>query len=210
VADAGRRDADPLLEHAQRVGRDRPRHPPADIGVVADIGREKARLAGHEDRRHDRNVRHVRAGGEIGVVAEERVALRHLGERELAPYRLDRPQQRAQMQRNMRRLRDQPPPGIEQPDRTVPPLLDVRRKRRPDQVRPHLFGNRQEPVRKHLHQDRIGEGALHRFVITLEAPVANVIFDAGGSSPRSGGGGPCEAWWRGHLIAGLRAPSGMR
>ena len=95
AADAGRRDADALLEDAQRVGRDRARHPAADIGVMADIGGEEARPAVDKHRRHDRDVGHMRAGGEIGVVAEEGVAFRHLGERELAQHRLDRAEQRA-------------------------------------------------------------------------------------------------------------------
>src|SRR5204863_332976 len=103
-------------------------------------------------------------------------ALAHLGEREVAPHRLDGAEQRAEMQRDVRRLRDQPTLAVEQADRAVAPLLNVGRERGADKIRAHLLGDGQEAVREHLHQDRIGEvargchpGSAYQVVIPAKA-----------------------------------------
>src|ERR1700720_1971700 len=80
------------------------------------------------------------------------------------------------MQRDVCRLRDQPSGGVEQPDRAVAPFLDVGRERGADQVRSHLLGDRQEAVREHLHQDRIGERARgHLTLMSLRAKRSNLM-----------------------------------
>jgi len=168
MADARRRDADPFLENAQRIGGDRPRHAAADIGMMPDIGGEEAHRAIDKHRRHDRDVGHVGAGGEIRVVAQKGVAVAHLGRRKIAQHTLDRAEQRAEMQWDMGRLGDQPSRRVNQPDRTVAALLDIGRERGADQVRAHLLGDRQQAIGEHLHRHRIGQRArLH--VVTPDA-----------------------------------------
>ncbi|MCY1236737.1 hypothetical protein D9M72_494090 [compost metagenome] len=126
--------------------------------MVRDIGREEAQRAVPEYRRDDVDVRQVAAVGEVRVVADEYIAVADGAGRELREHRLDGAIQRAQVQRDLRALRNEPAGGIEQRDRAILAFLDIGRERRPDERVVHVLGDGKQPVAEHLHLDRVGQG----------------------------------------------------
>ena len=97
VVEFHRRDAQALGIDLRRVRRVRPRHPAADIGVVANRTGERHALALVKERLEDEDVREVHAAVER-VVHDEHVARRHvLGE--VAHDRLHRSRHGAEMRR---------------------------------------------------------------------------------------------------------------
>ncbi|CUK23251.1 Uncharacterised protein [Achromobacter sp. 2789STDY5608615] len=162
--DAAGGDADAFLEDRLQAAGDRAGHRAADVRMVGDVGGEKAQRAFPEHRRDDVDVGQVAAIGQIGVIADEHIAVADLVDQERAQYRAHGAVQRAQVQRDLRALRHQPAGGVEQRHRAVLAFLDVGRERGPHQRVVHVFGDRQQAVAEHLHADRVGQG--HARVVT--------------------------------------------
>jgi hypothetical protein len=153
--DTCNRNANAFLEDRARAAGNRAGHGAADVRVVSGVGRERDEPTLPEHRRDEVDVRQVAAVGEIRIVADEHVAVAHVGERNVAQQRIDAPGERSQMQGNLRALRDQPPPAVEQRDRAIAPLLDVGRERRADQRVVHVLRDGQQAVAEHLHRDGV-------------------------------------------------------
>ena len=155
-------DIDPFLLDGHRLGAHRARRYAADIGVMAARRDEEQKIgpALGEYRRDHGDVGKVRAAI-IGRVQHPHIArLERVG---FAQHRLDAPVHRAEMDGNMRGVRDQPPARIENGAGEVEPLLDVDRARGVLQRIAHLLGDRDEEIVEHFEQDRIGMLAGARF-----------------------------------------------
>ena len=144
---------------ATAVRRHRSRRDAADIGVVAARADEKEYVAARfvENRRDHGNVGQVRAAV-VGRVEHVDIARPHRAG-PLADDRLDALAHRAQVHRQVRRIRHQAAMAIEDGAGEVKPLLDVDRLRGIGQRRPHLLGDRHEQVVEDLQHHRIDVGA---------------------------------------------------
>ena len=138
-------------------GRHRARRAAADVGVVRAARDEVAELAAVrvEDRRHDGEIRQVRAAV-VRRVQEISVAGRELLRAQDALHAVAH---RAQVHGHVRRVRDQRPVGREQRAREIQSLLDVDGVRRVLEHDAHLLGDVHEEVVEHLEHDRIGVAA---------------------------------------------------
>jgi hypothetical protein len=87
----------------------------------------------------------------------------HLLDRAGAQDRSHASGERSQVQRNLRTLRDEPSRAVEQRDRAIAPLLDVRGKRRAHERVVHVFRDRQQPIAEDFHRDRIEDLCGSRF-----------------------------------------------
>ncbi len=115
------------------------------------------------------------AAGEIGVVANEGVALVDLAARIGVQHRFDAPHQRSQMERDVRCLRDEAPTRIEQGNGAVLPFFYIRREGSPDERVAHFLRDGQQPVAEDFQLDGIGKaprGAPDRRFIVHDAPPA--------------------------------------
>ena len=105
---------------------------------------------------HQRDVGQVRAAG-VRIVDDGHVARRPSATRSSTARHRQR--RRAEVHRDVRRLRHQPPLRVEQRARVVAPLLDVRRKRRPRQRHAHLLGHLRQAMVPDLELRRRGTRA---------------------------------------------------
>ncbi|MCY1543078.1 hypothetical protein D9M68_788730 [compost metagenome] len=113
LRDAAGGNADAFLEDGFQPAGDRPRHCATHVGMVRDIGREKAQFVAPENGGHDVDVGQVAAVGQIGVVADEDIAFADLADGIRAQDRPHRAVQRAQVQGDLRALRHQPALDVE-------------------------------------------------------------------------------------------------
>jgi hypothetical protein len=120
--------------------------------MVRPVGRVTHEPPAVEDRRNDRDVRQVRAARER-VVHDRDVSL--LQRPQPRPNPGHRCRHRPEVNRDVRRLREQLTVGIEQRTRKIPPLFDVGRERHPLQRDPHLIGRGFEEVAEELKLDGI-------------------------------------------------------
>jgi hypothetical protein len=142
AADAHGRAADALLEDVVVTALD-------EVGVVAEVGHEAHSRALVEDGGHEHDVGQVRAAALIGVVADEHVSGGDVVSVSVSD-RSDHPRQRAQVQRDVLGLVEQPALGVEDRGGAVLALLDVGRDRGAHEHHRHLVGHRAELVGDHL------------------------------------------------------------
>ena len=103
------------------------------------------------DRRDERDVGQVRAAG-VGVVEGEDVAWL----RAVVDDRGDRLRHRAEVHRDVLRLRDHPAVGVEEGARAVAALLDVRRAAALDEHHAHLLRDADEGAHEDRQRHRVG------------------------------------------------------
>ena len=140
---ADRRQPQAFLVDLRRE-RHRPRRHPADVGVmraIGDVGEGPAASA-QEDGGHHRHV------GQMGTARERVVQHRHVAgaERHAGDRGADGQRRRAEVHRDVRRLRDERAAGVEDRAREIPSLLDVRRHRRAAEHDAHLLGHGGKPL----------------------------------------------------------------
>ena len=148
----GRGEHDPLLCQGLRVGRHRTRTDPADFRVVGPAGDVPEAPSVEVNRRHQGDVRQVRAP-ERRMVGDDDVALPH-------PESFDQAANAqahgAEMNGDMRCVDHQPALGVEQGAGKILPFLDVGRDRRPLQHRAHFLGDAPETTAHQLQFDGLG------------------------------------------------------
>ncbi|MNV37484.1 hypothetical protein D3C71_1290060 [compost metagenome] len=155
--DAAGGDANAFLEDRLQAARDGPWHRAAHVRMVRDVGGEEAQHAVPEYGGDDVDVGQVAAIGQIGVVADENVALADVIHGVGAQDRAHGPVQRTQVQRNLRALRNQPAGRVEQGHRAILAFLDVGGERRAHQRVVHVLGNGEQAVAEDLHADGVGQ-----------------------------------------------------
>ena len=150
------RDDHALFRQVAGLGRHRTRPDAAQLGVVGPVGDVAQQPAVHEDGRDDRDV------GQVGSTVARVVRHRDVAGAELQ-LRRDPSHafaERAEVDRNVGRVDQQPPFRVEHPAREVETLLDVHRHRRPLQHHAHLGRDGGEPVREQLQPDGIHRRSL--------------------------------------------------
>ena len=162
-------DQDAFLVDRRRQRRHRAGRRAADIGMVAArgdpeqnvvfVGRASGapRLLFAEDRRADGDVGQVGAAVIGGVEGEDVAGMNVAGI--LADDRFHRAIHRAEMDRHVRGIGDQPPFAVEDRAGEVETLLDVDRIGGVLQRHAHLLGDRHEEVVEDFEHHRIGVGA---------------------------------------------------
>jgi hypothetical protein len=145
--DPQRRDADPLLEDVVMAALD-------EVGVMAEVRHEAHPARSEKDRCDQKDVWQVRAAALVGIVADEHVARTNVVSVALR-HGADHPLQRAQMQRDVLSLIEQPAGGVEDRRGAVFPLLDIGRDGRPNQHHRHFVRHRAELVADDLRPDRV-------------------------------------------------------
>ena len=157
VADPGRRDADPLLDHLVHPARQTARRHPADIAPVSAHGREHRRLPFVEDGVQHEDVVEMGAAG-VGIVVEEDVAFVDVP-RERLRHHAGRVRNGEDVDRVVvERLRDLAAVRGHQTAGEVVALVEDGRVRGVDHVRPHLVDHRDERLADQLELHQV----LHR------------------------------------------------
>ena len=148
-------DQHAFLVDARRVRRDRARRDSPDLGVMgARTDEEQRRLApAVEHRRHDRDVREVRAAV-VGRVQGVYVAGLHRAPA-FPDDRGDALAHGAEVDRNVGRVRHEAARGVEYRAREVQAFLDVDGVRGVLEDDAHLFGDGHEQVVEYLQHDRV-------------------------------------------------------
>ncbi len=143
-----RLDAQAFLVDVPRQ-RHRSRRLPADVGVMGAIGgvadelwRGRTGCTG-VDRRNNRDVGKVGPAG-IGIVHDRDIAIGQIADS--GSHGGDGRGHGSQVNRNVRRLRQQHAGSVEDRAGKVPPLLDVRRERDTLKRDPHLLGGGFEEI----------------------------------------------------------------
>jgi hypothetical protein len=150
VGEELRRQDHAFLVEGAREGGEARRLDPADVRVVGTRDREPEDGAGDEG--------HV---GQVGAARVRVVEDRDLARLEPEPHDgRDRVGHRAEVDRDVLRLRDHPAALVEQRRRAVASLLDVRRERRADQDGAHLLRDRPKRGTDHLELNR-GDFVTH-------------------------------------------------
>src|SRR5947208_4731011 len=147
-----RRNDDSLLVQLARARGHAARRHAAHVGMVRADNAVPADLPVDVDRADEGEIGKVTAAA-IRIVENEQLA--GLGDRLQAAYRGHRIRERAEVHRNVGRLRDHLAIGIEQRGRRVAPFADIRRERAVHQHQPHLLRNRREGVRHHFEADGV-------------------------------------------------------
>ena len=143
IVEPRRRDDDALLVERLRIRGHRPGLGPADVGVVRASDGEADLCP-----RHERDVRQMRTAG-VRIVEDPHVVARRC----VPHHRGHRVGHRAEVHGNVLGLRDHPPACVEHRSRAVAPLLDVRRERRANEGRAHLFRDRAQQRSHDLQLD---------------------------------------------------------
>ena len=125
----------------------------ADVALMRAVDRPERQLLTIEHR-HERSQIGQMVAAVIGIVEQEHVARPHVAA-EVVVHRTGRPGQRADVDRHVLGLGDQPPLGVAQRGREIAAGVDDLRVRGAQHRLAHLLGDRMQPVADHRDRDRI-------------------------------------------------------
>ena len=152
--DAHGEDAKPLLERLAHLHDLRPRHRSPHVDVVGDVDREPDEPLAREEGRGHEAVRVVSRTHE-GIVEEDAVAGLEVLRGEVVEYVPRHVGHGAEMPRREIALRDEPPPGVEEPGGEVVPFAHRSRVGGVAEGGSHVVGDGDEPVPEDAQGDGI-------------------------------------------------------
>ena len=149
-------DHDALLNEPRRIRGRRTRRQTPDIGVMPAIAHKEQNFAARtvEHRRHDRQIRQVCAAVE-GIIQHDGIS-RSQCVAPAAYHGLHALPHRPEMNRHVRRIRNERSPAIEDRAGEVEPLTHVDAGGGVLQHGPHLLGDIHEEIVEELKQHRVG------------------------------------------------------